>query len=167
MDRSEIRARNIVVDGSAARLHIDSYDDLHAVRAIPEFRFVDDRTVEFEASNLHFLGLDAPDQDERWEIAPYLFDYQAWTVDLALDRERFAIFAMTGMGKTAMQLEWARQVHEVIGGRVLIVAPLNICSQTRREAEKFYGAPIVADLTERKALDAWLIYGEGIGITNY
>ena len=156
------------VEGTTAVLTIEDYADLLAVRALPEFRYTARRTVETPVALLSAIGLSAQADKPAWKpLASFLFDYQAWTVDLALDRERFAIFAMTGMGKTAMQLEWARQVHEVIGGRVLIVAPLNICAQTRREAEKFYGAPIVADLTERKALDSWLVDGDGIGITNY
>jgi superfamily II DNA or RNA helicase len=38
------------------------------------------------------------------------------------------------MGKTPMQLEWARNIP----GNVLIVAPLAVSSQTIREAEKFH-----------------------------
>jgi hypothetical protein len=39
---------------------------------------------------------------------------------------RAAIWADTGLGKTLMQLEWAR----LSGDRVLIVAPLAVCAQT-------------------------------------
>lgn len=62
-----------------------------------------------------------------------LFDFQKDIVGWALRRGRAAIFADCGMGKTAMQLEWARNVP----GRVLIVAPLAVATQTFREAEKF------------------------------
>ena len=151
-----------------ALLGIEDYADLLAVRALPEFHFVDERTVTTAAAHLASIGLDPTVEQPEWlPLADYLFDYQAWTVKLALERERFAIFAMTGMGKTAMQLEWARQILMVIGGRILIVAPLNICAQTRAEAERFYGYEMVADLTDRRALNEWLASGEGIGITNY
>jgi len=66
-------------------------------------------------------------------LNPQLFDFQRDIVSWALRRGRAAIFADCGMGKTPMQLEWARHIP----GRVLIVTPLAVASQTCREAEKF------------------------------
>jgi superfamily II DNA or RNA helicase len=63
----------------------------------------------------------------------YLFDFQRDIVTWALRRGRAAIFADCGMGKTPMQLEWARHVP----GPVLILAPLAVAGQTIREAAKF------------------------------
>lgn len=68
------------------------------------------------------------------ELNPMLFDFQKDIVRWALKRGRAAIFADCGMGKTAMQLEWAHHVP----GRVLIVAPLAVSAQTIREAAKFH-----------------------------
>jgi hypothetical protein len=34
---------------------------------------------------------------------------------------KFCIWADCGMGKTAMQLEWAHQVHQHIGANVLVL----------------------------------------------
>lgn len=68
------------------------------------------------------------------ELNPMLFDFQRDIVRWALKRGRAAIFADCGMGKTPMQLEWARHIP----GRVLIVAPLAVSAQTIREAEKFH-----------------------------
>jgi superfamily II DNA or RNA helicase len=56
-------------------------------------------------------------------------------VQWALDRGRAAIFADTGLGKTAMQVEWAR--HVATHGRVLILAPLAVAEQTVDEARRF------------------------------
>jgi superfamily II DNA or RNA helicase len=69
-------------------------------------------------------------------LSDHLFDFQRDIVNWALRRGRAAIFADCGMGKTAMQLEWAKHVP----GRVLIVAPLAVAGQTVREGEKF-GVP--------------------------
>lgn len=66
-------------------------------------------------------------------VSDKLFPFQADIVRWALRRGRAAIFADCGMGKTAMQLEWARQVP----GRVLIAAPLAVSAQTVREGAKF------------------------------
>jgi superfamily II DNA or RNA helicase len=62
-------------------------------------------------------------------LMPFQRDIVAW----ALRRGRAAIFADCGMGKTFMQLEWARHVP----GRVMIAAPLAVSGQTVHEAEKF------------------------------
>jgi DNA modification methylase len=67
------------------------------------------------------------------ELGEYLFPFQRDVVGWALRRGRAAIFADCGMGKTVMQLEWARHVP----GRVLILAPLAVARQTVAEAERF------------------------------
>jgi hypothetical protein len=64
------------------------------------------------------------------------------------------------MGKTPMQLEWARQVCEHTGGRVLILAPLAVSHQTVREAEKF-GIEGVAFAARPGDTDARIV------VTNY
>lgn len=150
-----------------ARLVIESYSDLLAVRAVPDYRFVAESEVECDERHLYLIGVDK-EQEVNTEalLADYLFDYQAWIVGLALARRRFAVFADTGLGKTSVQLEWAEQVTTLTGGRVLIVTPLNVVGQTIAEHERFYGTPI-ADLRDRSALAAWLERGASVGITNY
>lgn len=51
------------------------------------------------------------------DIADHLFDYQSAVVSWALRLGRACIFAGTGLGKTLMQVEWARQVVNRTGGR--------------------------------------------------
>lgn len=150
-----------------ALVTIETYADLLAARALPEYRFVADDTIEVDSVHLHVIGA----EDERAAttlpaLAPHLFDYQAWTVEMALDRQRFAIFADTGLGKTAMQLEWARVVASVTGERVLIVCPLNVVGQTMTEHERFYDE-VLHDVRDRADLAAWLDSGNGVAITNY
>ena len=62
-----------------------------------------------------------------------LFDFQHDLTSWALRRGRAAIWADCGLGKTPMQLEWAKAVP----GDVLIVAPLAVSAQTVREGQKF------------------------------
>ena len=67
------------------------------------------------------------------QLNPALFDFQRDITGWALRRGRAAVFADCGMGKTPMQLEWARHIP----GNVLILAPLAVAAQTVREGEKF------------------------------
>ena len=69
-------------------------------------------------------------------LHPTLFPHQVDLVTWSLRRGRYAIFADTGLGKSAMQLEWARCVALATGGRVLILAPLAVGSQTVKEAAR-------------------------------
>ncbi|HUW34295.1 MAG TPA: DNA methyltransferase, partial [Planctomycetota bacterium] len=66
-------------------------------------------------------------------LNPMLFDWQQAITRWALRRGRACIFADCGLGKTPMQLEWARHVP----GRVLVIAPLAVAKQTIHEGEKF------------------------------
>lgn len=149
-------------------VHLDHYEDLLAIRSLPDYRFMSGQAVEVDTVDLEWIGK-APSAERR-EVTPagHLFDYQAWIVRRAVERERFAIFAGTGLGKTAMGLDWARLVSQAHGGRTLIVAPLNVCRQWITEAERFYGDTLpITDCTARANLSAWLDSGSGLGITNW
>lgn len=61
-----------------------------------------------------------------------LFDFQRDIVTWALRRGRSAIWADCGLGKTFMQLEWAKHVP----GNVLILAPLAVAQQTAAEGKR-------------------------------
>jgi superfamily II DNA or RNA helicase len=66
-----------------------------------------------------------------------LFEWQRKIVQWATRKGRCAIWADTGLGKTAMQLAWADQVAKHTGKPVLILTPLAVSAQTVKEAEKF------------------------------
>jgi len=92
---------------------------------------------------------------EPGALSESLFPFQADLVRWALRRGRAAIFASTGLGKTRMQVEWARHVP----GDVLILAPLAVAAQTVREARE-----LGVDVTLcRDGADV----KPGVNITNY
>lgn len=68
------------------------------------------------------VGLDV----QASQLSPALKYHQRDSVLWALRGGRRALFAAFGLGKTVMQLEWARIVAERTGRQVLIVAPLNV-----------------------------------------
>jgi hypothetical protein len=71
----------------------------------------------------------------------YLFPFQKFIVKRALKAGKYAIFADCGLGKTLMQLSWAEKVANQTNKKVLVLAPLVVVEQTKREAVKF-GIPI-------------------------
>lgn len=71
------------------------------------------------------------------DLPDFLFPHQADITRWALRRGRAAIFAGTGLGKTLMELVWAKRVSEHTGRPVLLFAPLAVSFQHEREAASF------------------------------
>lgn len=94
-------------------------------------------------------------------VHPMLHDWQNELVRWAVRTSRAAIWADTGLGKTFMQLEWARLSTAWSRDRgALIVAPLAVCQQTIREAAKLgIAARYVRDSSEVTRAD--------LCVTNY
>lgn len=90
------------------------------------------------------------------DINPMLFPFQRDLTKWSVLKGRAAIFADTGLGKTLMQLEWAR----LIGERTLILAPLAVARQTVREGLKL-GITVTYARSQDQAAPS------GITITNY
>ena len=109
-----------------------------------------------------FLAMKALTAEEEGAVVDpdtlhhYLYEWQRRIVAWALHVGRAAIWADTGLGKTLMQVEWARQV----GGTALIVAPLAVCHQTVREALKI-------DVRATYVRDDADITGPGVWVTSY
>ena len=66
-----------------------------------------------------------------------LFPFQQFIVERNLSKGKHAVFADCGLGKTVMELETAGQIVRHTNKPVLIIAPLVVVAQTKREAEKF------------------------------
>ncbi len=112
-------------------------------------RFIESKRVADKATGISKVPL------LNSKLKPHQHDIVTW----ALRRGRAAVFAGTGLGKTFMQLEWARVVSEHTELPVLILAPLAVAAQTQREGAKF-GIEVkhVHDQSE---------VASGINVTNY
>jgi len=93
------------------------------------------------------------------DLSPSLYRFQQHIVKWALKLGKAAIFADCGLGKTLMQLEWARVVNENTRKPVLILAPLAVSKQTHREGKRFkIPVSICRSMDDVK---------RGVNITNY
>jgi DNA modification methylase len=90
------------------------------------------------------------------DINQTLFPFQRDLVRWSLRKGRSALFADTGLGKTFMQLEWAR----LAANRTLILAPLAVARQTVLEGAKL-GLTVTYARSQSQAAP------DGITITNY
>jgi DNA modification methylase len=111
--------------------------------------FLDKKKIVFRSSGFEV---------SRDEIHPSLFEFQKDLVVWALRKGRAAIFADTGLGKTRMQLEFARIINLRTGLPVIIVAPLSIAKQTVKEAKNL-GLDILFSRSDKNIAS--------ITITNY
>lgn len=115
-----------------------------------------DDFLENKKSTIQPIGLtDIVKED----INPILFDFQRDIVLWALKNGKAAIFAGTGLGKTFIQLEWAKHIHKHTNTDILILAPLAVTRQTIDEGKKLNISVNMCTCQEDVK--------EGINITNY
>lgn len=177
---------SMTVQDDVLRLHFDSFDlEDYALflkaKKLPEMHTQFDPesesyTIEAPARYAALFGALPPAKSaSTLPLAWFLFEDQAAIVQMALDAKRFACWSDCGLGKTLIQLEFARHVVQRTGGRVLIVTLNEIVNQTIDEAKKWYadvqkfmGRMVVLRLYSREEMRQWMAQGQpGIAITNY
>ena len=96
---------------------------------------------------------------EPMGMPDHLFDFQQAAVNFCIRKGRAALFLDTGLGKTACELEFARQAAAASNGYALILTPLAVAKQTEREGIRFgYDCRVVRDADDVRP---------GINICNY
>jgi len=93
------------------------------------------------------------------ELNLMLFDWQKAIVKWAVKKGRACLFEDCGLGKSPQQLEWANIIHKKENKPILILAPLAVSEQTKREGEKF-GIEVNVCSEKSNIIN-------GINITNY
>ena len=96
------------------------------------------------------------------EVHPILKPHQAAIVKWAIHGGRRAIFAAFGLGKTLMQLEICRQIYLHEGGKHLIICPLGVKQEFKRDFRLISGDDLFFVQKDRQ-----ITQEEGFFITNY
>lgn len=92
-------------------------------------------------------------------IKSHLFPFQRHCVEFALRCGSAGIFLDTGLGKTAVELEWCRIAAEATGRPALILTPLAVARQIETEGRRWgYECRVIREQSEA---------GRGINICNY
>lgn len=85
--------------------------------------------------------------------------HQADATRFALKIGRAGLYLSTGLGKTFCELEFSKQAAEASNGYALILAPLAVAKQFKREGAKFgYEVNVIRDQSEVR---------DGINVCNY
>lgn len=94
------------------------------------------------------------------DVSSVLFGFQRDIVRWAVKGGRRAIFAAFGLGKSLIQLEIMRLIGEREGGRQLVVCPLGVRQEFKRDAAMLGMSPAFVRRTEE-------VGGDGVYLTNY
>jgi hypothetical protein len=155
---------------------IDAFPMFLRCKAVPEKTLgydwrTDTYTVTMPARFAAMLGETPPATAVApLPIADHLFDYQRFVLGRALDARRYAAWLETGLGKAIIDLEWARQVVHLTGGRVLYFVPtVELIRQVAAQATQFYGdAFALTPLRSREAVVRWCCEpGPGAAVATY
>ncbi len=157
------------------KLDLNSLEDYRLflkVKSLPIYSFTG-RMAEFPDEYADRLGIKASRKSNGKYASPdWMFDYQGDISALAIRKQKFAVFADCGLGKTAILLEFAKHAaSQLKGQKVLIVSPLMVIRQTLAECARFYGMDLEIDQVRAAGLNEWLATNKRgsakIGITNY
>lgn len=147
-----------------------SYALFLRIKELPRYRFVG-REAIVPDEYMDRLGLKVADHspEVEYEPLPGLFDYQREITRIAIRKRKFAVFAEPGLGKTLMELEYARVASKAIGSErnTLMVCPPMVIAQTIAETKRFYGDALTIQRIRAAELPDWTLNGSGIAITNY
>src|SRR5262245_29880182 len=93
------------------------------------------------------------------KLARHLFPFQAHCVQYLLRTGTGGLFLDTGLGKTAVELEWCRHAAEASNGRALILTPLAVARQIEREGKRWgYDVRVLREQADAR---------DGINVCNY
>ena len=88
------------------------------------------KSKEIESIN---AGISFDESELNKNLMPFQRDIVAW----ALRKGRAAIFSDCGTGKTIMQISFADLICRHTGGKALVLCPLSVAEQTKKESAKF------------------------------
>lgn len=149
---------------------IESYRKFLRIKRLPTYRF-DGREAWYPDEYANIIdGIETTKPATFGDLPPWMYDYQAGITRIALTKRKYAVFAECGLGKTAIMLEFVRQVQAELGTRKggLIISPHMVIPQTIAECRAFYGDALPIERVTSAELPGWLLScGGKVGITNY
>jgi superfamily II DNA or RNA helicase len=148
---------------------MESYRKFIRLKSIPKYEWNGRVAIVPDEYASMFDAQPEQKRSDKYKPSKFLFDYQRDIARMAIEKQKFSVFAECGLGKTLILLEFAKHTAS-LGIKTLIVSPLMVVSQTLSEAARFYPK---LDIGQVKAanLQYWLNSTDSkdtlIGVTNY
>jgi len=133
---------------------MDGYNQFIRCKTLPRYEVKGRTIITDEASYAYVFG--GGDIKSLRVSQPGLFDYQEHITNLALARRRYAAFASPGLGKTRIDLAFAKELSQE--GKVLIQCPRMVIREFENDA-----AAMDIPISNLRS-GSW---NEKIGIMNY
>lgn len=148
---------------------IDSYRMFLAIKQLPSWN-IRGRLATFPDEYAEAItGTVEKSQSVEFTPSQFLFDYQRDISSIAIRKQKYAVFADCGLGKTLIMIEFSLAALKELrqrGRNFLIVSPLMVVPQTQAECQRWYG--FTPEYIPAAKLQDWLDTSCGeIGITNY
>lgn len=133
---------------------------------LKEFKKLKEKTTDYESflKNKVVIAPEFGMDVSNLELTPKLFPHQKDIVHFCLKGGRRAIFASFGLGKTFMQLEIAKQIILDTGKPFLIVCPLGVAGEFKRDNRKLETGYDIDYITDTDSFDKPNVQ---IYLTNY
>lgn len=151
---------------------IDDYRTFLRIKQLPVYT-LSGRDAWFPDEYADMVGVKSKRKATAVPYHPssFLFDYQRDITRIALRKQRFAVFADCGLGKTVIYFEYVRTVLPTLAKQnrgALILSPSMVVEQTIEECRRFYGDDLPIEQIDSCDLSSWLqSCGGKLGITNY
>ena len=111
---------------------VDDYRMFCKIKTLPVWK-IQGRQAWFPDEYAKTIGIKAAKSRRRKvSLSDSLFDYQRDISRLAINRQKYCVFADCGLGKTLIMLEFAKHAARSLpkSKRVLVVSPLMVVEQT-------------------------------------
>lgn len=137
--------------------NLKNYELFIKCKHLPKYKIKNNKIITDELSyNLIFK--DQNIKSLKFKKEKYLFDYQNWVINKALYQKNYAAFLDCGFGKTLIELNWCNTLANY--GKVLLLCPLAVMNEFKKDNEKY----VHAHITNLRNNEKW---DKGIGIINY
>lgn len=120
--------KNIIIEIDTNK--IDDYKKFIKCKQLPYYKIEGNKIITDEESYNFVFGKNNKSSYKYENIDNYLFDYQYYLVNKALERKRYAVFADCGLGKTRVEILFAKTLNE----KVLLLCPLSVMNDIIQEA---------------------------------
>lgn len=140
---------------------VDGYDMFIKCKKLPIYQVVGNYIVTDKKSYDYIFSENKNNciDHSKHEIE---FDYQRYVVKKALERERYAAFLDCGLGKTIIELLFAKDVINALGGRGVVWCPLSVVEDIQREHVKLFGYRMSNLRTESHKTDIAIVNYESL-----
>lgn len=138
----------------------EGYETFIKCKSLPQYKVIGSNIITDNLSYNYVFGGESVKNVTHNPIGSE-FDYQLYTLEKALEREKYAFFADCGIGKTVVEMCFAHTISEKCKTKALVLCPLAVMEDIQRECVRLYGYRMSNLRNETWKTDVALVNYEG------